>query len=193
MPSPLVFQTVQGTLLSITSNIIAQVLSSYKHDAPLSFNVASIIKFAVFSIISGPPNIIWQGFLEDAYPTNVRTTPPKSEKANGKPPTAKTQMSKANVFIKFLLDQTIGAVVNNLMFLVFMGYMNATPAGKQGPWDAVGREIQQKFWPIMMDGMKVWPLFSLVSFLFIPVDKRVVAGCLVGVGWTIYLSLMVDS
>jgi hypothetical protein len=120
-------------------------------------------------------------------------TAPKSEKAKEKPPPAKTQMSKANVFIKLLLDQTIGAAVNNLMFLVFMGYMNATPAGKQGPWDAVEREVRQKFWPIMADGLKVWPFFSLISFLFIPVDKRIVAGCLVGVGWTIYLSLMVGS
>jgi hypothetical protein len=100
------------------------------------------------------------------------------------------------VLIKLILDQTIGALLNNLMFLAYIGYVNAPPAipGKTGgPWVAVQREVQDKLWPIMIDGYKVWPVFSLLSFLFIPVDKRVVVGCLVGVGWNIYLSLMVES
>lgn len=121
----------------------------------------------------------------------MRKPGPKSEKANGKPQSGTTVLSKTNVLIKFLLDQTIGAVFNTILFLAFMGYANASPTGKQGPWDAVEREVRAKFWPILMDGAKLWPFFSLISFLFIPVDKRVVAGCLVGVGWNIYLSLMV--
>ena len=102
-------------------------------------------------------------------------------------------MSMTNVLIKFVLDQTIGAIFNTVMFLVFMGYTHTLPAGKQSPWDAVAKEIDEKFWPMIMDGYKLWPFYSIVSFLWIPVDKRVVAGCLVGVGWGVYLSLMVDS
>lgn len=104
-------------------------------------------------------------------------------------------MSKLNVLIKFILDQTFGAVFNTTMFLVFMGYVNAPVdgVGKSGAWDAVSKEVTDKFWPILLDGYKLWPFYSLISFLFIPVDKRIVMGCLVGVGWNIYLSLMVDS
>ncbi|KAF2464881.1 integral membrane protein-like protein [Lindgomyces ingoldianus] len=196
MSAELVSQTAQGAVLSVTSNVLAQVISSYKQRTPFSLNLAPVIKFAVFSIISNPPNILWQIFLEDIFPTNVQAPAPKSEKHNGKPTPArqiKTQMSATNVFIKFVLDQTFGAVVNTLMFLIYMGYMNASPAGKQGPWDSIAKEIQEKFYPMIMDGYKVWPLFSLVSFLWIPVDKRVVVGCLVGVGWGIYLSLLVES
>lgn len=103
-------------------------------------------------------------------------------------------MSKTNVFIKFLLDQTLGAVVNTLMFLAFMGYANApvTASGRLGAQEAVKQEVNAKFWPILLDGYKLWPFFSLISFLFIPVHKRVVMGALVGVGWNIYLSLMVS-
>jgi hypothetical protein len=93
--------------------------------------------------------------------------------------------------IKFLLDMTIGAVLNNLMFLVFMAYMSAPAGGKEGTVDFVQQDVNRKFWPLLASGLKVWPLVSLVNFLFVPVNKRVLVGALVGVGWNIYLSLLV--
>lgn len=105
-------------------------------------------------------------------------------------------MSKTNVLVKFILDQTFGAVLNTLMFLVFMGYVNESPAGAsaKGLWGgAMEREVREKFWPMIMDGYKFWPMVSLVSFLWVPVDKRVVFGCSVGVLWGIYLSLLVEA
>ena len=105
-------------------------------------------------------------------------------------------MSKRNILIKFILDQTVGAVFNTLMFLVFMGYINdngAAAGQKAGTWGNIEAEIREKFYPMIMDGYKFWPLVSLVSFLWVPVDKRVVFGCSAGVLWGIYLSLMVEA
>lgn len=155
-----------------------------------------VLKFAIFSIISNPPNILWQSFLEETFPNNVPTKPsPPPEKANGKTTASQSQktLSKTNILIKFVLDQTIGAVMNTVMFLAYMGYVNASPSAKGGPWEAVAQECQEKFWPLILDGYKLWPVFSLVSFLWIPVNKRIVTGCLVGIGWGVYLSLMVDA
>lgn len=103
-------------------------------------------------------------------------------------------MSKKNLLIKFILDQTFGAVLNTLMFLVFMGYVNenGADAGKQGSWATIEREVREKFFPMILDGYKFWPFVSLVGFLWVPVDKRVVFGCSVGVLWGIYLSLLVE-
>jgi hypothetical protein len=101
--------------------------------------------------------------------------------------------SKSNVFIKFLLDQTFGAVVNTLMFLAYMAYINASQQGNQNAWGAVARECSDKTWPMMKDGYKFWPTISLISFLWVPLDKRVVFGCSVGVIWGIYLSLAVEA
>jgi hypothetical protein len=103
------------------------------------------------------------------------------------------QTSKTNVLIKFLLDQTIGALVNTLMFLAYMGYINAAQQGKPDAWGAVAQECINKTWPMIKDGYKFWPAVSLISFVWIPVDKRVVFGCSVGVVWGIYLSLMADA
>jgi hypothetical protein len=155
---------------------------------PFSLNTAPVVKFAIFSILSSPPNILWQTFLEDHFPTNVPTSTTRS--ADEKPKSlTKTTTSKTNILIKFLLDQTIGAVVNTLMFLAYMAYINASQQGKQNAWDVVQRECSDKTWPMMKDGYKFWPAISLISFVWVPVNKRVLFGCSVGVLWGIYLSL----
>ncbi|CAO2651006.1 Nn.00g093030.m01.CDS01 [Neocucurbitaria sp. VM-36] len=190
MSSAMISQTLQGAVLSITSNILAQAITSYKESTPFSINFVPVFKFALFSIISNPPNIIWQNFLEDLFPTNIPLSlPPTSEKKPTSP--AKTRTSKTNILIKFLLDQTIGAVINTLMFLGYMGYVNASAS--QDAWGHVATECRNKTWPMMKDGYKFWPAISLISFVWVPVDKRVVFGCSVGVIWGIYLSLMVDA
>ncbi|CAA9960221.1 Mpv17 PMP22 domain containing protein [Pyrenophora teres f. maculata] len=189
----MISQTLQGAVLSITSNVLAQAISSYQDSTPFALNYNQVLQFALFSILSNPPNIIWQGFLEDQFPTNVPSAAVASEKpASSKPPT-KTSLSKTNVLIKFILDQTIGAVMNTLMFLAYMGYVNAQ--GKPGvdAMEVVKADCMNKLWPMMKDGYKFWPAISLISFLWIPVDKRIVFGCSVGVVWGIYLSLAVGA
>ncbi|CBX93181.1 similar to integral membrane protein [Plenodomus lingam JN3] len=189
-------QTLQGAVLSITSNVLAQAISAYRSNSPFTLNFSQVYKFALFSVLSNPPNIIWQGFLEDQFPTNVRTPAQPSSAQKGKKPDAnQTTLSKRNVLIKFLLDQTIGALVNTLMFIAYMSYINHSQTSAQGqldmggPWDAVKTDCGVKTWPMMKDGYKFWPLISLVSFLWVPVERRVVFGCSVGVIWGIYLSL----
>ena len=153
------------------------------------------MKFVLFSILSNPPNIIWQGFLEDLFPTQVpsKAVPTSSEKTASKPEPAKTSLSKTNVLIKFLLDQSVGAVVNTLMFLSYMAYVNAQDKLGVNPMDVVTNDCKNKLWPMMKDGYKFWPAISLISFLWVPVDKRIVFGCSVGVVWGIYLSLAADA
>jgi hypothetical protein len=159
---------------------------------PFALNMVPVAKFAVFSVISNPPNILWQTFLEDHFPTKV---PSSAQKTGDEKPASpnQTATSTTNILIKFLLDQTIGAVVNTMLFLAYMAYVNASQQGKANAWDAVYKECSQKTWPMMKDGYKFWPAISLISFVWVPVDKRVVFGCSVGVLWGIYLSLVVDA
>lgn len=208
----IISQTLQGAVLSITSNVLAQAITSYRDSVwipaydyltscvaniwgqtPFSLDYNQVFKFALFSILSNPPNIVWQGFLEDQFPTNVPSASPPSEKPSSKPDPTKTSLSKTNVLIKFLLDQTIGAVVNTLMFLGYMGYINAQGKPGVNAWNHAATECGNKLWPMMKDGYKFWPAISLISFLWIPVEKRIVFGCSVGVVWGIYLSLMAGA
>ncbi|KAG9384210.1 hypothetical protein PtrSN002B_005051 [Pyrenophora tritici-repentis] len=148
----MISQTLQGAVLSITSNVLAQAITSYQDSTPFALNYNQVLQFALFSILSNPPNIIWQGFLEDQFPTNVASAASASEKPTSSKPPTKTSLSKTNVLIKFILDQTIGAVMNTLMFLAYMGYVNAQ--GKPGvdAMQVVKADCMNKLWPMMKDG-----------------------------------------
>ncbi|KAF2499708.1 hypothetical protein BU16DRAFT_454774 [Lophium mytilinum] len=191
MASQLFSQTIQATILSATSNILAQALSAYRANQTLHLNPTPILKFAFYTLLNTPPNCLWQAYLEDTFPTQPPAPP--TPKATEKPhtPAHKPQpINLANVAKKLALDQTISAAVNTVLFLAFMGYINASGAAAM---DNASAEVRNKFWPIMLDGYKLWPLFSVVSFMWIPVEKRVLAGSLVGVLWGIYLSLLAEA
>lgn len=44
--------------------------------------------------------------------------------------------------------------------------------------------------PIIVDGYKIWPIASVISFSLIPVEKRIVFLSAVGLFWGIYMSLV---
>jgi protein Mpv17 len=48
----------------------------------------------------------------------------------------------------------------------------------------------QDFWPIMIAGLKLWPLVSILCFTVVPAEQRLLVGGLFGFVWAIYLSLM---
>jgi hypothetical protein len=73
-----------------------------------------------------------------------------------------------------------------------MGYANANGKGDVKMLGAVD-EVREKFGPLMWDGYKLWPAFAVVSFVWIPVERRVLLGSLVGVAWGIYLSLLAEA
>ena len=58
-----------------------------------------------------------------------------------------------------------------------MGYINAQGKPGVNAMDVVTSDCVNKLWPMMKDGYKFWPAISLISFLWVPVDKRVLFGC----------------
>jgi protein Mpv17 len=97
---------------------------------------------------------------------------------------AKKQLSIRNTIIKFLLDQSIGAAVNTIMFI--MGIAMLHGYSLQYGWE----ETKTGFWPLTFAGQKLWPMVSIISLTLVPVEQRMVFGSIVGVGWGIFLSLM---
>lgn len=59
--------------------------------------------------------------------------------------------------------------------------------GSRGPWLIV---IVQDSYEIWTSGLLVWPAVSLISFIAVPAEKRVLFGSMVGVAWGVYLSLL---
>ncbi|KAF4595260.1 hypothetical protein GQ602_000873 [Ophiocordyceps camponoti-floridani] len=191
---PLVTATAQAALLGALSNVFAQLLAA---EGRKSVDWIPVLQFLLFSIISTPPNYLWQEFLESTYPAHPRKN--------------KGSLSVYNTMAKFILDQTIGAVVNTLLFSLFIhalqdamataprvtslsaaaAYFLRRGAVDLGRVDAASVVAASKrdFWPIVRAGVKVWPAVSLFNFMVVKtVAARNLVGALAGVAWGVYMS-----
>ena len=43
---------------------------------------------------------------------------------------------------------------------------------------------------IYKSGLVIWPLVSLIGFALLPVQHRVLFGCVIGIAWGVYLNLV---
>ncbi|EON68785.1 hypothetical protein W97_08043 [Coniosporium apollinis CBS 100218] len=206
MSNTMLKQTTQAVVLSVTSNILAQALTAYREDKSFALDLPPIIRFTLFTALNTPPNILWQQYLEERFPSHASPSTttaieplsadekdaPNGMLQNGdtKPTTTSPAHSKTssinipNILTKFALDQTLGALVNTVLFVV--GIRSLSGASTVEILTAVKTET----YPLMSAGWKLWPLVSLLSFSVVPVDKRVLFGSLVGLFWGIYVSIL---
>jgi protein Mpv17 len=75
-------------------------------------DVSTLLFFVVWTLISCPPNVLWQIYLEDEFPTH--TVNEDGDK----------RLDKTNIAKKFLMDQSVSASVNTA------GYIAAVAAFK---------------------------------------------------------------
>ncbi|KAG0126872.1 hypothetical protein HOY82DRAFT_491309 [Tuber indicum] len=183
--SAIINASIHAALLSAFSNLLAQSLQAYKLNIPLSFDFAPAYQFALYALLSTPPNFVWQEWLEAAFPANIPISTNRGvvERKN-RNLVAQTRMSKSNTLRKFLLDQFLGGPVNNALFLAAM-------AGFRGlSMESVVQYVRAEFIPLSLASYKLWPLVSMIAFVFVPVERRLLFGGLVALGWNIYLSLL---
>lgn len=164
-----------------------------------------------------------QEFIETTFPAHPAQKDSKksnAEKSNGsekksnaadkKPKDA--PLSYKNTAIKFLLDQTLGATVNTLLYSTFIRSLRAATAHappsmsfiKAAEWwmaagavDFTAVDFQQvwlaaqdEFWPIVTAGWRLWPFVSLINFTLIKsVQGRNLFGAIAGVAWGIYICI----
>ena len=118
MSSPVITVTVQAAGFSIASTLLAQAIAMYQAQKLSWVDPISLLQFMMIAILVTPPNYKFQKFLEDRFPSRPESG---TEKAGESGP-----LSIENTVRKFLLDQSVGAVVNTLMFIllvdVFKGY-----------------------------------------------------------------------
>lgn len=86
-------------------------------------------RFALYTALTTPPNLSFQGYLEDCFPsTTVRKRSAKGSKSNSEKKTGDVevvQLDTTNTLAKFVLDQTVSASVNTAMFIAVMGLLQA--------------------------------------------------------------------
>jgi len=145
MPSHLQTATIQAAILNITSSILAQLLTLYRSSAlgakssalnPLGLDFVAILQYLITCLILTPPNFLWQEYLEKTFPgfpiqkgkQKMKVDEDGNVRVAAIAFTVKwltlrqgvfeeQRLNKKNTAIKFTLDQTVGATVNNIMFL----------------------------------------------------------------------------
>ena len=139
MSSQILTVTIQAAFLGALSNAIAQGITAFQHqvrnvprlakkfgyigsDADKKqrlslINPTVFLHFVLIALLTTPPNYLWQRFLEDTFPGKGR---PEKEKSCGENASS-GGLRVVNTAAKFFLDQSIGAFVNTVIFLVVMG------------------------------------------------------------------------
>ncbi|MCJ1455738.1 hypothetical protein MMC28_006094 [Mycoblastus sanguinarius] len=170
---PILMATLQSTTLTLCSLLIARFLTS--NPPP------SILPLVLYTIISTPPNYLWQQYMERIWPGY--TTRKMRVDDGGKGVEVEKKLNLMNTLAKSGLDQTVGAVVNVAC------YIGGTRLLRGLPLAECLEAVREQMWPVMKAGYKLWPAVSLIQHVFIPVEKKIVVGSVVGLGWGVYLAL----
>lgn len=206
MPSPMIKATLAATALASISNVLAQFLEAYRDKEPFVFDLAKFLRFLIVTLMTAPPNYMWQQLLERTFPAYERKAqapapvahdPEKQEmsladrdddddvRAGGGDVEQKPKLNLRNTMTKWFVDCiTLGAIFNTVAFFLLMGFL------KRQSLDQIGHNIQTKTIPIIVAGYKIWPFASIISFSCVPVEKRIVFLNFVGLIWGIYMSLV---
>ncbi|ETI23321.1 hypothetical protein G647_05121 [Cladophialophora carrionii CBS 160.54] len=177
MDSHIVTTTLQAAALSAISNLAAQAIKAYREGTSFSVRLVPLAQFVIFTLISCPPNILWQEYLEYKFPGQTLAPSSSTDTIYEK------RLDIPNTLRKLLFDQTLGAFVNTLAFVAAMAAFKGKPAR------AVQREVERDVLPLMINSWKVWPFVAIMNFTLVPVNRRVIVGAVVGLFWGIYLSM----
>ncbi|ROT37609.1 hypothetical protein SODALDRAFT_325174 [Sodiomyces alkalinus F11] len=209
---PIVNATLQSAVLSATSNLIAQVLTSYQSNEPFILDWVPVVQFTIWAIVNTPYNYLWQDYLEQTFPAYDKP-PQQSGKGAKSSAAGDRKLNVKNTLVKTLLDQTIGSVVNTFLFALFVSSLQeamqrpehwAHPSKSAAfllsgsaidysrvDWDAIFARVRREFFPILVAGWRLWPLVSLVNFAFITsIQGRNLVASVAGIGWGVYMSLL---
>ncbi|PYI03006.1 hypothetical protein BO78DRAFT_323831 [Aspergillus sclerotiicarbonarius CBS 121057] len=202
MPSPLTTTFIQSTILNAIANILAQIIDHHrKSKSSFTINTPALLQFIIYGILIVPINFIWQRYLEDKFPgallfrrsttTTITTAANPNILLNDNNKRKKKNEGGGggrrggwyNFLMKFLLDQTIGSVMNIVLFVVLINLLKGVDVSQ------VVDLVLLDFKPIMIARLKYRPLVSMLMYTVVPVDRRVVFGSACGVIWGVYLSL----
>ncbi|EEU46855.1 uncharacterized protein NECHADRAFT_67285 [Fusarium vanettenii 77-13-4] len=206
LSSPMLTAALQNATLGAFANVLAQLITAYRTESDVAIDWIPVFQFLLFNLICTPPNFMWQDFLETTFPAHPK---PQSSKEK----TTKPKFSVRNTAIKFILDQTVGAALNTLLFSTYVHSfrlaLHPVPVITSLPktvvfltspgalnfsrvdWPTVWAAAQNEFVPFVVAGWKLWPAVSLVNFAAIKtVEGRNLVGALAGVAWGVYVSLI---
>ncbi|KAH6877526.1 uncharacterized protein J4E87_009136 [Alternaria ethzedia] len=197
---PIAVACLSALAIDSCSNVIAQRLKAWNESKPFVFDRVLFTQFAIMVVLTAPINYHWQNWLERAFP-GWKTV--KQTRAVGEGEEEKGIMLRGdgegkgiveeevrvrnwwNIFKKWFTDCiTMGALLNQSMFLILIGLMKGKTVAM------IGQDFRNELFGLIFDSYKVWPIANFFSTTFIPVERRIVFLSFCGLLWNIYLSLV---
>ncbi|KAI4907708.1 hypothetical protein J4E90_009114 [Alternaria incomplexa] len=197
---PIAVACLSALAIDSCSNVIAQRLKAWNESKPFVFDRVLFTQFAIMVVLTAPINYHWQNWLERAFP-GWKTV--KQTRAVGEGEEEKGIMLRGdgegkgiveeevrvrnwwNIFKKWFTDCiTMGALLNQSMFLILIGLMKGKTVAM------IGQDFRNELVGLIFDSYKVWPIANFFSTTFIPVERRIVFLSFCGLLWNIYLSLV---
>ena len=164
------------------------------------------MRFLTLHLITAPLNYKWQELLESTFPAYDRSLAgslplaerdvEKYSRARGDDAdfeershrASKPRLNLKNTITKWFIDCiTLGAVMNTGAFFIIMGILKGQTSRK------IMHNIRTKMLGIIINGYKVWPIVSIISFSFIPVKHRIQFFSCIGLAWNVYGTVVAQN
>jgi len=174
-------------------------------------DTTDVFRFAIFGLITTPPNFAWQAFLERQFPSMILAyAKPTSGKmasvGSGGTSEETSRLSIKNTVAKFFLDQTLGCWINTLLFILLLGWLkgkgaveienevrNVSTSLRVYFWTCYWKMLNlnlQAYWSMVLSSYQFWPLVTLTNFVLIPARQRILVGNLAGLIWGTYVNIV---
>jgi hypothetical protein len=131
-----------------------------------------ILQFAIYTLVNVPINVLWQDWLESAFPSSKPApaiAAAKEKQQVGTPAVGeqKKQLDVKNTLVKFGLDQTVGAAFNIPIFISTIGALKGLG------WEAIVSNIQRVGCVLSVEDRGVSEMLTVIPRIFLIFILRV--------------------
>jgi len=82
----------------------------------------AVAAFTICAVVIAPYALWWMETLEDYFPGDIPVDS-QAKKSDEKKTEQETKKNYKNIFLKVLIDQTIGSCIQTFLFLMTIGYL----------------------------------------------------------------------
>lgn len=151
-------------------DILAQTSAAGKDSSEQKLDVSRVLKSLVAGGVGhGPLSHVWYNVSEEFFHNIVHWT------------------AWWSFMPKIVVDQFVWGPIWTTIYLGMIGMMNRDSSKD------IQQSVQTNLWPLIVDGLKLWPLAHCVTYGLIPVENRLLWVDLVEIVWVSILANAASS
>ncbi|GIC88619.1 uncharacterized protein Aud_005014 [Aspergillus udagawae] len=121
---PIATATLQAALVNAGSNVLAQGIKAWRDQTPFELDLQALFQFTTCAFVLSPLTYVWLESLESRFPgSSENTSVNKSTAEKNGSKHGKQKLNVKNTVVKVVIDQTVGAAINTVAFVMTMGLL----------------------------------------------------------------------